>query len=726
MGVIFDSKRACLLRLLFSAGFLLASSLLRSEAVAQQRFPLPQQTDQRVKAEAGISIGLEKGAEQKTKARIKKFAELKAAFPPHELGCPTNYSSTDYWKTDATLTVNGGLGSSGLGSGGLAQQDGYEKFMGCFEPTARPDFPVKAVPFPILGTPFNLVVDPVAGNCCPTDSELLSKGALKMGFFKKILFLLRYPMLFPFFDESRGCNLSEDKSNVGFHLDFWWPENEVELHNYERTIFDPLIECGNTEFKSINLGSNLRAMAAYLKPAKPAESQGTPMVRNYETAGIWPELRNEPHLGNSSWGGMLPGDQTYTSEAHVFRTYLNTLTAINEGGQETFLGYKRDCRCFGSGLPSQKTEDGKERKIVNGWTEQPKFAPFWRWYQLSRNLNDKTYEAIKDFQMFGTDTCASLRAYDSRFATDPFRGGPTGYSDLIKAVGIGKPNAEMTAKLKRICYLGGGDLFPITGQLIGHFSPLPASAYLGRRALYLFGKDEIEGDREFVPPERRINKYSDKNDKMQRVYPLKDELRVSKCFRTHEIPNYLQEGRDRENWPRDVVTDALDIGKGGPNDSPRYNYWNKRQSCMCPYLGQVWGLQVAATGQYIACIQTGNACRLKEEGDVDDTEKNPTGALEGWSTGHRPPRDMPDGIPYPFLPDNIAASYGLDPIKGSDPAWPQSIGNDGQVCELKPGPGKMYTRLPEETEPRGLRCGKYDPRCIPPLEPLRRPPVAPR
>ena len=280
-----------------------------------------------------------------------------------------------------------------------------------------------------------------------------------------------------------------------------------------------------------------------------------------------------------------------------------------------------------------------------------------------------------------TDTCASYRAYHSQWA-----GAPYYYGDLIDAVGIRPPRIE--DYLKRTCFRGGGEFFPITGQLMGSFSTIPASAYIARRAFYLFGKDTVAGV-QFVKPERRLNKYSDEVDKMQRIYPGQSKgLRVSECFRGHEIPNYLQE--KGTNWQKDLISDAYDIGVGGPLDDVRFNYWNRRKACMCPYIGPVRGLRLLQK-TYITCNQRQPSCVTKDEGDSEDSS---TGELKGTGGSSIMPIYAPpivDGIPFPFLPGMGEGIYTLE---------------GGSHCSLAAG-GPLNRYVPEKV----YACKNSDPRC---------------
>lgn len=668
-------------------------------AQAQDRFPQRTDTEinQRVqdtinRLKRDSSVGREVGD------RIRR-AGSGGELPPHPWKCGNPNTERD-WKFDSNTIVTGNLNFQST-------------FASCFQAIPKQDVGLPGItcmpiPMPVIGTLFDICWDPgivgssLGKDCCPQNRDLLEL-----------------------------CGIPKNKSNRGYNLTYWWPENQAEIHNYETAAFDPTYECGNEAYRHAPLIDFLRNLVA-----------ATTGVTS-DQAGIPASLRDptKVNIGQSHAYGSLPGDQTFRAEAHVYRSYLATLTSLNNDGNNIGkLGYKRNCGCFYA-----LTQRQRNRKVVNGWTELPRYLPYWRTYQLSSRLSAGKFEPLKQFRDPMTDTCASYRAYHPTWGK-PISAGGMGYGDLISSVGIGRPrnieDLDFDSLLKRICYQGGGDLFPITGELIGPFSQLPATAYLARRAFYLFGKDRITGDdwgspkfqteatfrappalntNYFVPDERRINKYSDRDDKMQRIYPLKDDYQPSACFRGHQIPNYAQEGTP--SWPKGIFGDALKDGPGGPKDAARYVYWNKRSGCMCPYIGPVAGLKWHGTNKFINCWQTDDACRQEDEGDKEDQDTDPLGG----NRANTFPLPIPDGIPYPFLPTTEKASYGLDPLKGSDPAFPQSWGGQGEVCELQKGDAKINKRLPEELyvdeAKGGIKCNpnRTSPRC----DQIASPPVVP-
>lgn len=699
------------------------------------RFPLPNQTDQRVLNSVRDSLSRYPEVEQRVRAVAGAYRMMGQAgrYPPHRLSCDSGALLSEQltepaWMFDSDTALFGAVNGSN-------STTPTPTFLGCFQPVQIPSIPLPTVCTPI-GFNFSVCVD--TSTPCAQNSEILKEGGLPAWAYAVAVAALFPPtpanitfaaILFSFAGE--GCRVPEDRSNRGYSLDYWWPENQIEIHNYGRTVFDPTFECNNQEFQHGRLTDFLRTMSTYLTRFTPPGMPAGAVSTTGRGAGIPDGLRFDPHIGESHWAGIQPGDEVFTGEAHVYRTYLNTLTALNNPGDSTWLGYKRDCRCFYSSLDSQIVRDVRNsrdlsRKVVSGWTEHQKHLPFWRYYQNSQLLNRARYEAISQYSSFYRDSCAFLRAHEASLGSIS-----EGYRDIYQAIGISPPPTtapRLRDQLLRICYKGGGDLFPVTGQLIGQFNPLPAGAYLARRALYLFGTDfdyRSNPDDPLNPPDRRVNKYSDANDKLQRIYPLKDRVFASTCFQGHQIPNYLRE--DRFNWPRELLEDAMSNGLAGPNDSPRFIYWNRRKAKMCPYLGQVIGLK--SGDNFIACRALTSSCGLEDRGDAEDSDTAP---LQGFGPGNVP-LPMPDGIPFPFLPKYESSRYELDPIMRDDPAVTQTRElqryTPGGQCDLRYADirnprfsQKLHRKLPEQfvnqfgNNTGGLKCRPEYPRCTGPSQ----------
>src|SRR6185369_11533750 len=98
-------------------------------------------------------------------------------------------------------------------------------------------------------------------------------------------------------------------TNRGYNLDFWWPENEIEVQNYERTVFNPLYECRNNQgaesFKHKDLTQFLRKLLATLTTFKPPGTVSGTKQYSAEDANL-SKLRFDPDIGESHWAGLLP------------------------------------------------------------------------------------------------------------------------------------------------------------------------------------------------------------------------------------------------------------------------------------------------------------------------------------------------------------------------------------------------------------------------------------
>lgn len=634
------------------------------------------------------------------------------------------------WKFDAMMTA------------GAFNPFQAKRFAGCFDPRVIPDYPVPeaggvglCIPSPtvIFRIPLYVCFDPMfsAGNCCPSWTPMLKKCGIPTW---------------------KG-DATKYFDTYGYKLHFWWPENEVEIENYGVSAFYPFFECRNgknADPEEFNFGYTY--LTNFLRKYKAVTSakagDGTEVKIDHalssnplDPAFVNPLLRTWPHIGNSQWAGMLPGDQTFQAEAHSWRTFLHTLALINKKDEDGYTGYRRSCRCFYGTLGEESEGDAWDHgsdQVVNGWTELAPIFPFWRSYQRSKDLECQSgsfyYDAIKDFKNIQEDTCASWRAANVAGAGDltEFLGKSDAQRQLaVHACGSRfHKNPKICSELERICYKGDGQLFPIVGQLMGNYSPLPASAFLARRALYLFGKQKASsggGCDDFMPDNRRIHRYSESKDKMQRIYPVDGvtpiTLQSSNCFRPAEIPNTLDETSTGSEWPRDLQGPYASIGApvappppgvpeiyppkadpesmaelpfrvgghvavAGPLSNVRFNHWNYREACMCPHKGPVWGLALKGGSKWkvINCSQYRNACRLRYEDDASRGDENDQEATKGGGTegdGGLPALAIFFGIvaqhvPYPFVP------LGLG---GSDKAWFDKLRTDpnssGVQCELQ-------------------------------------------
>lgn len=408
------------------------------------------------------------------------------------------------------------------------------------------------------------------------------------------------------------CELED---NTGDIWEYWWPEWEIEINAWGIVALNPIV-VGDDDLLQ-------KALKEYEKKYRPKAEKYMQDVWGADAsqAAIPKGLRKAPHIGNSQFAGLLPGDQTYVEEAHVYRT--NVAQAVSElrprgdgiwdfryeqiNGKCVpisffYNGYvKGHERCFYDSTP-QKT------KTIIGLTEEAKHEIYWRLPEFSALLDEKKYQvsvpmSLADTGYWRKNSCASYRSEKWEDV----------YGDLQSAVGI---IGNTDSALSDICYYGGGSLYPATGTLMGHFSELPSAAYLARRAIEVLAhlkKKQGKGVPHFADKKRG----KDSVDKLQRVFP-----EPTRCFQMQEIDE-----RNEVLFPKDGVS-VDDLG------SKRYVYWNKRQACTCQYRGVVSPKEDENN-------QLGWGCQIYPKdkpkiGDGDE-KKSKLNSWLGWSKSDWPP-----------------------------------------------------------------------------------------
>lgn len=468
-----------------------------------------------------------------------------------------------------------------------------------------------------------------------------------------------------------GCSIPY--VNPGVIYEFWWPEAEIEINNFGLAAYNPLRE-GRADLLRKVLAERIHTQfkIQYLEPylAK--------LGINVMDSGIPSELENDPWFGNTAFAGLLPGDQTYHAEAHVYATSLQDRLSKKQCqgcGYFDFIyeeiwdfcipidpvlfnGYWKgnpeycfydtldppakvvkawtesmglptgvssftpDTRC--SGLPTDADPDTSNTKHAED--KDPNYAKYWRLPGCSKIINQWMYKAAVPFgwnkvtpftfnvSLMNDDwrkkkSCLSYRlanwgakspGYPDDWKT---KGNEPAYRyyelqnmgvEALKLKDDDENDKKLGDALDRICYFGGGELYPLLGSLEGQFTEYTANAYLARRAIELAGqvshkhlynrpdrgtKQKDDEQRNHCGGEDHVNRFSrnikahqwDKDiDKLQRIYPD-----VTECFQTNDID-------DRNN--------PLFGGKYGQlpaNGSVRYIYWNKRTACSCELHGAV-------------------------------------------------------------------------------------------------------------------------------------------
>jgi hypothetical protein len=402
--------------------------------------------------------------------------------------------------------------------------------------------------------------------------------------------------------------------NLPVVVEYWWPEYQIETNNFAVSAYNPIMDSP----PRIDLVRPVLKLLQDITLTLPVWSYLSRLSQESVESSDFPEkLRDDPHLGQTHWSGFSSTDQTYYQEAHVTRTFLSTHAA--EKSQDGKTGFQESNSCF---YDDFKGESIQEKKIVSGWTESFPYNLFWRIPEFSAFLDEELYSA-------STATGKLLQGIAAAKSTEPFvspclgyriQKWPSPHQDLATALNISQVPSQSEA-LERICYKGGGQLFPVVGSLIGHFAPLTAEAYLARRAIELFSSDQKFGDINLMgSDESRLPRFSDKADKLQRVYPRKDgQLGTSACFRMNDIPSYV-EMKSNSSFPTDLVKEEQ-LG------SIRHIYWNKRIGCHCTQ----WGVR--------------QGCYTMDYGNSDSSR--PLGGLPLFFLG--PAGYVLHGIPWPII-----------------------------------------------------------------------------
>ncbi|MCB0358791.1 MAG: hypothetical protein KDD44_04125 [Bdellovibrionales bacterium] len=374
------------------------------------------------------------------------------------------------------------------------------------------------------------------------------------------------------------------RNNLGYVFEYWWPENEIEINNYGVSAFNPILGLRPDLVKP--LLTTVHGLTLQLLTDGTMQLKGGVGAQSSFPSG----LRSSPHLGQSHHAGLLPGDQTQQVEAHVYQTRPQNTAALlrdDDEGEFDFIwakvkilyiefcvpsylfwynGYKKgNFRCFYSTIDKQELP-------VNLWTEDIMVNFFWRYPELSLLIDPQLYWASSPTFIPGSPSGMIIEGqtiianFPSIRSCAAYRADvwPNRYSDLEHAFGYLPwalpgiiPNTWFSGR-DEICYRGGGELYPVTGKMIGYFSPLPAAAYFARRALYLSEQYGIN----------QTNIFNEDVDKLQRIYPG-----ISDCFKVNDIDD-----TNLGLFPKNII-------RPDQMGSIRYVHWNLRVACVCQYRG---------------------------------------------------------------------------------------------------------------------------------------------
>lgn len=370
--------------------------------------------------------------------------------------------------------------------------------------------------------------------------------------------------------------------NMGYIFGAWWPEFEIEVNGYGIAAINPIAHSRPDLLRK----ALTRVKKSTFDPV--AISALRTLYGNTPDAGIPGELRDDPHIGNTQWSGMLPGDQTYQNEAHIYETVIDDEASEKRDPDKYTIGWAYEynsklnlCFPYPWVYNGYKHDDSKycaytvlEKKgpEISMFTEEMPFHSYWTLPDLSIFADDDLYLASVPKHIPGsidnmtidkelapahyarTSSCASYRA---KKWEDPFQ-------DLVTAVGV---VPRKTDELEKICYKGGGQLYPLTGKLMGHFNPFTSAGFLARRAIELGSQNKFPFNLARIGGRAdRTLFFDDKVDKLQMVYP-----RATSCFRMNDIDE-----TNRSKFP-------LALETPGQLGSVRYVYWNYKMFDVCEW-----------------------------------------------------------------------------------------------------------------------------------------------
>lgn len=366
------------------------------------------------------------------------------------------------------------------------------------------------------------------------------------------------------------------RANTGYTFEYWWPEATIEINRFgEATIHPGFDFRPDLTEKGLVQGLSLFQRMLDMNQEK---------LPNYDAQG------------KSQLLGVGANDQSSFLEAKMYQPLYAKLISMQrtEGdGKWDFRWKKLKFGCapipfWYNGYKKGNSKvfldtTPKKKPIIFGYTEEVSYLPYWRFPAQSANLDtdapgypdkgaDRLY-AVSPEQFssdpFPTSTprlggrnkqfsrnqaCASYRA-------DTW---PDRYGDLTKAVNV---VANTREHQEDVCYKGGWDLYPLSGELTGSYGEQMTSAILTRRAIELMSLVKgINGSK--APLFGRDGRKS--IDKLQRISPAR-----TSCIGVEDI--------DDRNHSL-FAPGALDPDEAG---SVRYVYWNKRQGCACQYRGAV-------------------------------------------------------------------------------------------------------------------------------------------
>lgn len=442
------------------------------------------------------------------------------------------------------------------------------------------------------------------------------------------------------------------RDNRGYVWEYWWPEFTIDVNNFGIASINPSKAFGRNDLmfdellsdRKSELKDKLKEHIKYLSEKDRLDRDANQPANDAYKEIKDRQLIDDPIGGQSHFAGISPEDQSQNMEAHLYKAKVTTdnftypFTRRDHGAMGEWWypctkgccklcdywwnGYiwKDNFKCHYDSIPDKMPE----RLWPGGWTEQTKYAPYWRFPELSGNINSTLYRASVPSDISFSKTNKNLYEeqldYGKSQTCSSYR--TLKWSQIYKDLNtVFDVSSTVNSSFRDICYVGGGQLYPLTGNLLGYHHPLTSPAVIARRAIELIAaKPEY-----YIPNVPRFTDESSSGgrnsiDKLQMVYP-----RYSKCFRMNPT-----EG-DAENLP--VVDDTDDQFPADAIDPKqlgvtRFIFWNRRTTCSCQYRSTYEDTKRA--GPNFACRRVyGWGCQIFESHPRGNGRENPKDKFYG-------------------------------------------------------------------------------------------------
>jgi|GEM_PF-5633865 len=398
--------------------------------------------------------------------------------------------------------------------------------------------------------------------------------------------------------------------NQGEIWEYWWPEGEVEIHNFGISFVRPEEEWGASQYARETLIDGL----------KNYEPEAKDHVREFaEKAGLVapkkktiPDMADEIPLGYTKdethpmftqvadvvAQNKPDGESHYWPRAELIRTpwgdYCLELPFYWNGYDMKY--YEQTSHNVGIEKCFYDTGPQPRDVPVHGWTEEEKLVPYWRnpfksadvmasWYDpMVPPSPKKIKEALIWLQ---EEHCPSFRL------TADWRTPESSMNQFagLERIGIKKRSQDPNDDILRwMCYRQSR-LYPIADPMPKSWAGNFRSAVAGRKGIELISRRQQpdKRDRNILPlfADSTEEDFKTNYDKLQRVNPLYDKEKESGTTKAWGMPELDEENVklfpvDETEFFLRAKQSALEKFK---TDSKRYIYWNKRVACTCPFRG---------------------------------------------------------------------------------------------------------------------------------------------